>query len=144
MSPIPFQQYSYYLLPTNELPQTQGDQGRKVWIVIQAADNKPENLDLLRRIFTAIKLDLDKDACLIFAPKDFVLTRISTPPRDKIMLVFGLKPLNLGLNLKYNPYRASVLGQVTYLFSESLAVVASRQESKKQLWTALQNLFLSE
>ena len=59
------------------------------------------------------------------------------------VIAFGYSPSELGLHVNEAHYHPYQIGELTYLFSESIAVLTSDKSKKIALWQALQKVFLT-
>jgi len=140
----PFGTLKTYQLPDGKPLESVGEPERAVWILLRQEDMmEGENLELLEKIFNAIKIDLKKDAYQIaIDPNDPIqLSDLLIPyPSGKTIISFGIWPVSLGLSIEQLPYQPFTLRQVQFLFSHDLSSISSNPELKRSLWGALQNL----
>lgn len=129
--------------PESILEDTQGENHKKVLVVCQDTEANPELLGLLKKILGAVQLDIDKDITLLRAKKGTSYSFIGA--RTKIaferMLVFGLPPTQLGLNIQTQTYAIITIENCQLLFSDALTLIASDKRLKAALWSNLQLLF---
>lgn len=134
----------YKAEPKSLLEIARGEFARRVLVVMLEESSHPGNLEFVIKILTAAGLDLEKDT--LFAPvamaeSALVLPALKTKHPDQV-LVFGLAPGQLGLNIQASFYKpVSFLG-ATFLFSEKLSVIEPDKSRKTNLWQALRQMFL--
>lgn len=61
--------------------------------------------------------------------------------QSKTVLLFNLTPIEFGLPLHFPPFQTQEFDQRIYLQAPSLASIEQDVAAKKQLWTALKQLF---
>lgn len=124
-------------------------------VLVAFFDEKQEPLtDFLKKIITAVKLDLAKD-CLVCAinsdtlsqnvPKASAIPRFSSLKsigKIEKALIFGVHPEALGLHISPPQYQAFFFNNCTFLFADKLSVLEKSPEKKKRLWDGLRDLFL--
>ncbi|NND09033.1 MAG: hypothetical protein HKN87_21890 [Saprospiraceae bacterium] len=142
MPQIPFQKLHRYAIPTSSAPQTRGDLDKKIWIVLDSGENGKAQLSLLERILQAVGKSLSDDTCtLLYQQEPFHLSRLMAAHRPKLVLSFGVPPIDLGLNIRGKPYKQVKMQGTQFLFVDGMEKLASDQEAKKNLWAILQKLF---
>ncbi len=142
MSRIPFQRLHHYAIPTHTIPKTRGDLAKKIWIVIKKHEDIKEHQQLLQRILTAVDKVLDEDCSILLLEKNAIsLPKIASLSQPTFVLCFGVRSIEVGLNIKDVLYRDIKVNQTVFLFVDHLATIASDQAAKKHLWAALQKLF---
>lgn len=115
------------------------DTGKKIFVAIKKADNDVANMELLSKIMAALKFSLEAD-CQIFEVEDEV--HISNQIKDyQKILIFGIEPAALGLNMNYQPYKINYLEGRTIIFSHALSELKVDDKKKSVLWKALQVMF---
>ena len=103
-------------------------------------------IELLRKIFGALKFDLDNDIIHLDATKDGVacFNEVEKLWPIKFFVSFGVSPKILGLNINVRYYQPIKLGDTVMVFSECLSEVGQKKEKKLALWKALQATFLKD
>jgi len=121
-----------------------GGFSKRVFVVVQMEPEHPGNLDFLKKILLASGLDFEKDT-LFAETKDAEPTTILSVLKSKHpdqVLVFGVSPGQIGLNIQAPYYRPVVFCGTTFLFSEKLSAIESDKTRKTNLWQALRHMFL--
>jgi len=134
----------YKAEPKSLLEIARGEYTKRVLVVMQEEPAYPGNLEFVKKILGAAGLDLEKDtlfAPVVMSESALVLPALKTKHPDQV-LVFGLVPAQLGLNIQASFYKpVSFLG-TTFLFAEKLSVIESDKSRKTGLWQALRQIFL--
>ena len=122
-----------------------GNFARRVWILVLAEPSfAGTNRDFLAKVLAAANLNLEKDTLLAEIPASQPL-KFSTDLKHKTpeqVLVFGLSPAQLGLNLEISLYKPVGFYGTTWLFADALSLLEPDKTRKGQLWTALKQIFL--
>ncbi len=105
-----------------------------------------DQLSLLKKIFGALKFDLDKDTIHFNVTSDFLpsFNRVEKKWPVKFLVCFGISPMALGININVNYYQPVPLGDTIMIFSEDLSELSRRKEKKKALWMALKATFFKD
>jgi hypothetical protein len=104
----------------------------------------PGNKDFLVKILAAAQVNPEKDTLWTSVPIDtpIGLTSVLKLKQPDQILVFGLTPQMIGLQVDMPLYRPTEFYGATWLFSEALSVLEPDKSRKGLLWKALQQLFL--
>lgn len=114
---------------------------RKTMILIKNSDE--EHLDFLSKILGAVQFDI-KDVVLIGIEQNIQLSLtqiIKTVDIDKVVL-FNIAPKDIGLNCQLPNYFPLKINEQMFLLADSLSQIFKNKVKKKELWTALQKMFL--
>lgn len=115
----------------------------KVIVVLQEQE-KTELIDgLLKKILSAIHIDLAEDVQLVKASTTTsinILKPLKDLEIDKV-LCFGIEPHNLAFNFSPTLYKPIHIENRTFLFVDSLSKIEADQNRKKMLWSNLQTIF---
>jgi hypothetical protein len=138
----------YQIFSTPELSefsaQLDGQNARQV-LVGFFDEQSAEREDYLKKIIGAAKLNLLED-CLILrgsrGTKFPSMANLKTVHSIQKAVLFGINPLDLGLNLTIPLYQPTVFNGIIFLFVDKLSVVEASKERRAALWTCLQRLFL--
>jgi len=132
------------------LPNCKGGNQKNTLIVINSSEENQEQIEFLKKILGAAKLDFENDILLLkITPKEgFSFISMRTKAADRFgdidnMLVFGFGPTHFGLNLqvqKYQPFHFSKCG---FLFADALSALEKDKNLKGALWSGMQTLFLN-
>ena len=138
----------YQIFPTPELSefsaQLDGHNARHV-LVGFFDEQSVEREDYLKKIIGAAKLNLLEDCLILRGSLDTKFPSVANLKTMHLIqkaVLFGLTPLDLGLNLVIPPYQPTVFGGTTFLFVDKLSVVEGSKERRAALWACLQRLFL--
>jgi hypothetical protein len=119
-----------------------GNFSRGSLILAPAADyHEPESI-FLNKILEAVHTNLERDCLLVLPPASpwAVLPILKTRKPERV-LVFGLSPSAMGLQAEIPKYAPTFFYGTSWLFSDSLQMVAGSAALKSNLWKALQTLF---
>ncbi len=98
---------------------------------------------LLKKILTAVKLDLDTQVTFLQLEEGAVINLATAARQAKKVFTFGLKPTQLGLNGGFRGYRFYKTESFSLLFSHSLKDLSEKPAKKKALWDAMKAEFLN-
>lgn len=127
----------YFDIPekqVNNLPKKQ------VLIIIKSSENHAGNLDLLKNIIKALKIDFDTQVHLLELEDSDMLLK-SIPDSFHKILLFGIEYTKLGFHLDPIHYKINQLANFRMLMSHGLNDLSADQNKKGQLWKALQLMF---
>jgi hypothetical protein len=120
-------------------------ESRILVIVNNESGVEGKSLDFIEKVLTAAKIDLAKDTALLSIEKIEPI-KLFPFPKSKIplkVLVFGLEPNQLGLNINFQWYQHFVFSGITFLFAEKISLLETDRDRKMNLWNALKSIFLS-
>jgi hypothetical protein len=126
----------YFKIP--QKPSESAD-GKKVLLFIKKTDTDVANMELLSKIMSALKLSLEEDCKIIVLNAEIHASSMINI--FKQIIVFGIEPAYLGLNLSYKLYRVNHLENRTLIFSHSLAELKTDDQKKGVFWKSLQMMF---
>lgn len=137
----------YSLLPLNL--NSIGDNQRGILIVYLTEKGKAEakmEEDFLKKVFSAVQLDLDKDTLMINLSIDSKISfrKLKSGIDFEKVYFFGLSPENLDWHIKpvfYNPFS---FGGKEVLFCDAVEKIINNKEKKGLLWKALKYQFLNK
>lgn len=129
-------QYYSILEPTHiEMENVQAT----TFVVLKNKDWLEDNQNLLNKMLKAIKLeDHDVQIIPLTAVQHFSLSSIPYTLAKKTILIFGLTPAEIQLNIRATKYQLTKLEQATLIFSDSLTSLIEKPALKKPLWQSLQ------
>ncbi len=136
-------------LPDATIP-TMGQFEKGILILVTDASAKvlnDEDFDLLTKILSAAKLSMaDVQLANIYQSLPFDLPAKLSEIEPRVVLAFGLLPEDLLLPMRFPPFQVQPWGKTTFMVSPSLSEINGTNSAsidlKKQLWQALQRLFL--
>ncbi len=118
----------------------------KTTLVIYEPVNEHKELEtFLTNILKAAKLDISKDVNLLktTAESGFSFIRLKTKTSIGKVLIFGIPPKKLGINLDLKLYTSLEFQGCIFLLADSLATIQSKVDKKRALWTCLQQIYLT-
>ncbi len=108
--------------------------------------NKPDetHLDFLSKILGAIQYDITKDVLLIAIEQktQINLTSILKNVDISKVILFDIAPNDVGLNCRLPNYFPLEINERSFLLADSLSQISKNKVKKKDLWIALQKMFL--
>ncbi len=137
--------YELYPLSEETTLEITGENRRGLLVVI-ADEEKPEMKSFLEKILQAVHFSMDEDALTIWglASGQFGFSDFARRHQVSQALFFGLNPSKAGLNLDISFYKPVIVGQKAFLFCHNLSEIQANQTHKRQLWEALQSIFLKK
>jgi hypothetical protein len=142
-----FLDYQIFLTPelSEFSAQLAGANARQV-LVGFFDEQSDEREEYLKKIMGAAKLNLLEDCLILRGSLDTKFPSFAhiqaAHPIQKVVL-FGINPLDLGLNLTMPLYQPIVFAQTTFLFVDKLSTIEASKERRAALWACLQRLFLA-
>lgn len=130
--------------------QISGAGGAGIGIFIQEGQDLPEGRQMLANMMSALKFDLEKDACILVCPADghnVHLPSLIQQSRLKTLLFFGVDPATLGIRFAL-PLHIAVAHQgkvylLTHPLSDLLAEKARDGKAMRgALWNCLKLIFV--
>lgn len=99
-----------------------------------------KDLSFIKKVMQAVALEPGKNAYLIGVDTTKKIPSFDylTAPMIQFILVFGILPTTLGLQLKAPVYLPFTFGNKTFIFTEDLSNLQQDKEKKGLLWKALQ------
>lgn len=126
-----------------------GNNARRIAVLVNSPDTQylpDKDLQFLIRILEACKLSLG-DIALVNRHRnegDFTAIREAIDP--KVMILFGIDLLSLGLPIDFPEFKLQQHGGCTFLKGPAIGQLSGAEESAKsmkaKLWACLKNLFL--
>jgi hypothetical protein len=114
-------------------------------LVVYESDERQEDLDtFLTNILAAAKLDLSKDVCILKTTTEtaFSFIRLKTKVPIEKVIIFGISPKNIGINLDLKLYKPMVFQNSIFLLADKLTLIHSDVNKKRELWNCLQEIYL--
>lgn len=124
------------------LSELKGEGKQGVLVVISAGEVTEKTLaDLLQ----AIKHDPVQDVktLAVSQPTPIDLNALIETHHIRKMICFGYSPSDLGFHMNEAYYHPYAIGELTAIFSESIATLKADKTKKIALWQSLQKVFLS-
>jgi len=113
-------------------------QGQSIAVFIQ--DATADELTLLGKIFQALGKDLNKDVWIVNDSKIISYTTLSELKGLEYLLIFGIAPKVMGLNVAVQLYQPLSFQNYQILLAHRLAVIGADPNKKRQLWGPLQTM----
>lgn len=136
----------FFQIPEHSiLDHAKGAFAKRVAVVIRDESQSPENTDFLKKVLLAAGLDLEKDTLQLaikHGESVSFLPLAKTKQAERI-LVFGILPNQIGLHINCPLYEPVQFYGVELLFAHDLDELKPDTTLKRQLWQALQQLFLN-
>jgi hypothetical protein len=129
---------------SSEIKEKLSGKHQKQILIVYLDEKNPDMDAFLSKILSAVKIQLETD-CLILKVEDVFnlpsFSLIKSLHTLKEVLVFGIKPKDLGLHFEAPQYLITEMSDHKFLFVDSLSVIFNTTERKKALWECLQILF---
>jgi hypothetical protein len=136
----------YWVSEQSLLDNASGKFAARILVIVNTeAGVGGQPIEFIEKVLTAAKIELAKDTALLSIEKIEPIRLFPFPETkkpDKI-LVFGVEPAQLGLNINFQWYQPFVFSGVTFLFSEKISLLEADRDRKMKLWNALKSIFLS-
>ncbi len=118
-------------------------QGRQKLLCISDADSfGDQEKSTLEKMITAIKYDSEKDIFILTVPQDCHLSLSNLGLEYKDILLFGIRPDQIGLQVEYSQYTILHFDQRNVLVCDSIRQINAVPQKKQVLWGKLQEMFL--
>lgn len=115
---------------------------RKTMILLKKSDE--EHLEFLSKILSAVQYQITKDVVLITIEQETKtsLTNMMKNINISTIVLFDITPKDISLNYNLPKYFPLKINEKTLLLVDSLNQISKNKIKKKELWTALQKVFL--
>ena len=127
----------YFDIPkmqVNNLPKKQ------VLVFIKSEENEVKNIELLKNIIKALKIDFDEQVFLCeLKDENYIIKYI--PDTYTQLISFGIDFEKIGFHLDPTPYKIYKFEKYKVILSHSLNELNTDQNKKGQLWKSLQLMF---
>ncbi len=133
-----------FVAAENAMPKSfSGGFAAQVLVVLPASENVEAEKIFLKKVFSAVQIDFDRDAlCLeISAGEIFSISKTVREKLPEKVLVFGFSPPEVGMALQVPMYQSFLWGGVSFLFSENLNLLENDRDRKTKLWAGLKAMF---
>jgi hypothetical protein len=122
------------------LHRIEGQGTKKMAIILSKSDLNDASETLCKNIMSAIKHDYQQDIYRIIVDPaiPMIVNDLGLPYQR--LVVFGLKPKEIGLNIEYIPHFVLSMDAHSIIFTSGLSSMVSDQKLKTQLWTNLQQM----
>lgn len=131
-----FSNFDLYQVPI-ESPLTINIDEKDV-LVIVSADDFNTNKELLEKIIKAIP-GINEDLVVTYEINEDDHLKIANITRDQFahVILFGINPKRIGMNLKISGYRFYRTETFSLLLCHKLSKISTEKKYKKALWDAL-------
>ncbi len=118
----------------------------KVFLFIKKEEWNLENENLLKKIMSAVKINLETDTNLLLleAHQDAYVSDELNPQSNQYFFAFGLNAKRLGIQTRTLPYKWMQIDHLHILFSHTLTDLQKNVNYKKQLWAVLKEMNINE
>lgn len=139
--------FPYYSWPEATLSWStvQGSNNKRALVICEDSD-VAENLPFLKKILRSVDLDFDQDIHFIPVEANLNMHLLSSPGMKAYhnLILFGIQPSQIGIIGGDRPGCTMFQFEtLTCVASPRLSELNSHSEHKKQLWSALKQLFQS-
>lgn len=141
-----FEKDRLFRIPTDTKAVTKvKGQGKKGLLVIAYLEDLSEdNQSKLGQILNAIKHDPTTDIKMVGIQDRGViaLSELVRTHDAKAVIVFGLSPIQVSLNIAVKKYEWAHLEGLSVLFSDTIELMKADKDLKNKLWQSLKSQFL--
>ncbi len=121
-----------------------GNNAKQIGVIVNDDDAvylKEDELSFLLGILSACKLSMADIALINVAKNNIKYTAIKEEVDAKIVLLFGVTPINIDLPLDFPHYQIQKYNEQQYLHAPLLKQLMINKEEKTKLWNTLKILF---
>lgn len=120
------------------------EEGKNLLVILFKSDTSIENMEGLKKILTAVRLDFDRDVSLriISDEKSVSLIGLGNQNTFPNVWIFSDKPEQVVINCPKTYYQPIVFENLKVLLAESLQTILTDQKRKVKLWKLLQKMYL--
>lgn len=141
-----FYDFDIYQSADSEIPSKQrsGKNEKKLLVVVKELDFTEENKAFLSKILSAVKYKMEDDASILVIPDGevYAVNELLINADFEHAIIFGIKPKDLGLSIETYLYSPFKIARIQILVGHSLETIKTSTNDKKNLWTALQAIFV--
>ena len=120
----------------------QGKGAKKLVVICRKQGFSEVQLTALQKMISAIKYDYENDIFMLTCDENEQISLSMLNVDYKDLILFGIKPENIGYNLDYKSQEINKLDKSRLLVFEGLDIVLSDNNKKLLLWNKLQEMFL--
>lgn len=133
-----------YLIPEMAMNDiTIHGKGQKQLVIITDSESfQSEEQNTLNKMMAAIKYMPDVDLITVSMPKNQSISFSMLQLVYKDLIIFGLTPAQLGLNIDHKMYEVLHFDKSRVLVCDSIREIIATPQKKQWLWTKLQSMFL--
>lgn len=139
--------FTYYSWPETAFhwSDMQGANGKRALVICEDSD-AAENLPFLKKILRSVDLDFDQDIHFTLVKSDVNIQLLSDPKMNAYdnLILFGIQPSQIGIaGGDRTGCTMFQFEKVTCVATPRLSELNANAEHKKQLWSALKQMFQS-
>lgn len=97
--------------------------------------------DFLQKILQAVGVSITQSLCINITQLSYSFAKFKQQYTPQYAICFGIAPSDLGLHLQIPLYQTVVLGGTSFLFADSLTLIASDKQKKAALWNTLKVMY---
>ncbi len=120
----------------------QGKGAKKLLVICRNQGFSEVQSTALQKMISAIKYDYENDIFMIICDENIKFSVSMLDLDYKDLILFGIKPENIGYNLEYKLQEVNRLDSSRMLIFEGLDIVLADNNKKLLLWNKLQEMFL--
>lgn len=117
---------------------SQGDNG--LMLVCKSADYTDETKEMLSKMLGAIKREVERTTICTTHADQVSISDLLSAHKINALLVFGINPAHLGLNISIPPYQVVDMEGLKIILSHPLTTILNDKAKKISLWQCLQTL----
>ncbi|WP_235296245.1 hypothetical protein [Portibacter marinus] len=140
-----FYDFELFHSPDSSIPPEnfQGENAKKLLVVVHKSDFHQENQDFLAKVLSAIKLEMQKDATILLMPDDrnYAVNDLMNSHDYQKCLMFGIQPTDVGFAIETHLYLPFEISGKHYIVGHKLEKIKADTDRKKALWSALQQVW---
>lgn len=131
----------FYSIKADILDQIDNDQCKTI-VILHESESAATDQELLIKMLNAVKRSVDETQIIVLSDEHMgSIGSLFSIDHIEQIIVFGLLPQDVGLNIKAKLYRTFKMQGKQLLFSHGLVTLNQKPEYKKPLWEALQQAF---
>lgn len=136
---------NFKIIPKTEkstiITDCKGNNAKGIFLLYNASEG--EQVPFLTKVLGAVQLDMKQDVLTLASPdgQSFSLSDVCADRPLKKAIIFGFSPQYIGLQVQFQKYQLYTIGEIQYLFADSLQDIESTKAKKSLLWGALQQMF---
>lgn len=133
-----------FKIPNFELSSIsiQGKGAKKLLVICRKQGFSEVQSTALQKMISAIKYDYENDIYLVTCDEKDHIPISMFDLEYKDLILFGIKPENIGYNVEYKTQEINRLDSRLLLVFEGLDIVLADNNKKLLLWNKLQEMFL--
>jgi ATP-dependent protease Clp ATPase subunit len=120
----------------------QGKGTKKLLVICRKQGFSEVQSTALQKMMSAIKYDYENDIFMMTSDENEQISLSFLDIEYKDLILFGIKPENIGFNVEYKSHEINRLDSRRLLVFEGLDIVLADNNKKLLLWNKLQEMFL--